>query len=70
MPAIAAAREAYVANHTDETAARDQRAESVTPNVIQLIQKPLVVSEVPQLIRAIWILLEVPIGGRRENEVN
>jgi hypothetical protein len=50
VPAIVlSAREAHVSNHTDQTAARDQRPGTVAPHLIELGEEILVVLNV-----AIW----------------
>ena len=70
MPAVVVPPgETHIADHADEAAAGNKRAETVLPHAIQLLQKLLVILDEAKLVFAATILLERPIGRRGNDQV-
>ena len=61
---------ANIADNADQAAAGNENPEHLSPDLLQLIQERLVILNVPELIRILVVALEVPIGRRRDDEMD
>ncbi len=69
-PAILPTRQANITDDTDEPASRNENTETVSPDLVQLLQKNIVIMHGAQLIAVITILFECPVGGRRDDQAH
>jgi len=63
-------RHADIADDTDQAAAGNKNAEHMPPDLLQFSQEGFIICDVPELIRVLVVTLEVPIGGRRDDEMD
>src|SRR5579863_5981289 len=67
---VFASRKTNISHNTDEAAAGRQDSEHFGPNLLQGIQKLVVVSYMAELPLAFVVSLQRPIWGRGQHEVN
>lgn len=67
---ILSPRQANVTDDTDEPAARNENAETVSPNLVQLFQKNIVIVNGTQLTTVIAILFKCPVWRRRDDQMH
>lgn len=70
MAAVAFARKANIADHTNESAARDEDPQAVTPDAVEFIMELLVVQNETELSFVFGIFLQGPVGRRGYDEVD
>lgn len=70
VSAIASARQADIANHTDQPSSRNKHSQTFAPNITQGKEKLFVIRDVTELVRIGLILLQCSIGRRCEHKVN
>jgi hypothetical protein len=70
MPAMAAPGKANISNHANHPAARNERAEAMTPDLVQFVVKSLVVFDETELAGVLGIFLEGPVGRGGDNKVD
>ena len=61
---------ANIADDTDQAAAGNENAEHMPPDLLQFSQECFIIRDVPELIRMLVVALEVPIRGRRDDEMD
>ena len=59
-----------IADHADQAAARDQYSEAVAPDLVQLREELFVVLDMAHLSVRVAILLQRPVGWRRNHQVD
>ena len=71
MPSSSPPGNADIANHTTDSAAWDENARALPPNLIQLRQKVLVVFDIPELgAVSTSIFLQRPVGRGRDYKMD
>ena len=63
MTSKIAPRNTNISYNTHQTAAWNKDSIDVSPDFLQLKEKCFVVLNMPELVRILIVLLEVPIGG-------
>ena len=53
----------HISDNTHQPSTRNKDSENVPPYPFQFCKKGLVILDMPQLIRILIILFEIPIGG-------
>src|SRR5690242_10782510 len=67
---ICATRKTNIAHHTNQTPAFDENSKTLTPSLIEFIQKVIVIFNVTHLLWLVPITLQGPIWRRSENKMN
>jgi len=60
---------ADIADHANQSSTGDKNTKSMPPDLFQLAKKRLVILNVPQLIGILIVLLEIPVRGGGNDEV-
>jgi hypothetical protein len=60
---------AYVADHAHQPSTGDKNTKSMPPDLFQLAKKRLVILNMSQLIGILIVLLEIPVRGGGNDEV-
>src|SRR5438093_1364167 len=62
-------RETNVAHYADQPTARNERVEALLPHLVKFAEELLVVAHVTELAIGPPVLLESPVGGRRNDKM-
>lgn len=70
MPSEIAARDTDVPHNADQSPARNEDAEYMAPDLLQLSEERLVILNVAELMRVFVVLFEVPIRRGCDNDMH
>src|ERR1041384_6045504 len=64
MPAKSFPGDTHVADNADESSTRDENAEGVPPDLVQLGEKPLIVLDMSELVGVFLVAFQIPVRRR------